>query len=233
MGTQYLPRRDADLLVWSTNFVARIEEYGSAIGLTDPQVLGYTALQEAYAAAYALIQDGATRSPSNIVLKDQARKLLIAQTRILVGIAQKFPGTSDAMRTAMKINVRKIPARKNRPTEMPKIDVLSIVNRIVSLKLSDAADPDNKGLPADALGANVYTFVGDEPPTDPKLWQTRGTITRTRGQIEIEGTAAATVWITAAWFNSQGTGPGRYPFVQANVAEVKETPVANVMKIAA
>ncbi len=233
MGTHYLPLRDAELVTWASNFSLKIGTLVASVGLNATQIGNYADFKDLYVQAYNLTQSGTTRSPANIILKDQAKQALVENTRDLVRIIQSFPGTTDAQRSEMMINIRKTPVKKPKPTVMPGIEVTQVVNHDVWVKLWDSADPDNKGLPKDVLGATVYTYVGTTPPADATQWFCNGTTTRTRAQITVPGDGAATVWITAMWFNNAGSGPGRFPPAQANVASSGAVPVGQTMKIAA
>lgn len=229
----YLPKRESELAGWLANFQVITSSSGAEVGLSAALIAAYETPFSAWTSAYQAASQPTTRTKAAITTKNQAKASIIEITRQYVGIIQKFPGTSDAMRDNLRITVTKPRTKRNKPAYMPGIEVTQVLNRDVWFKLWDAADPDNKGIAKDALGANVYSYVGATPPQDPSQWFCNGPTTRTRAQITVPGNEAATVWITAMWFNQAGSGPGRFPPAQANVASTGAVPVGQQMKIAA
>jgi hypothetical protein len=235
MSKDYLPTQDAQLALWTAAFGAKIEEYGGAIGLTDPQILEYTGLQEAFATALARVQDGVTRSPSNIVLKDQARDALTAKTRTLVGFIQEYPGTTDAQRSALQITIRKTTRTPSDPIEVaPRVVIASVKGMTFTLNIADPTSVSKKKRYEGSIGAQTYSYVGDEYPQDPALWAFHGTASKYVHEITmpfplVPGTQ---VWVTAAWVDIKGrSGPLADP-VSARV-EYAGAANAQQMKLAA
>ncbi len=230
MSTDFLPHRDSDLLGWASNFATKIEEYGMAVGLTDPQIVGYATLKDAFAAAYAVTQDFSTRSPASIVTKDTAREALIDNTRALVRIVQGFPGTTDTMRTTLRITVRKTPERQNPPEFAPKVGVAGVHGHTVTVTAEDPASEVKRKKLAGAVGVWWYLYVGTEYPGDPGMWEFCGQSNHYSHDITLplSLTPGTQVWFTAAWIDRKGqSGPPALP-VSANV---EYSGAANAQKI--
>src|SRR5689334_14932617 len=96
--TDFLPSREAELVTWINTFKGLITTNYADYGLTLPLVTAYGTLATNFINAYHVAKADATRSPSNIIAKNQAKVNLLRYTRQLAGIIQKFPGTTDQMR---------------------------------------------------------------------------------------------------------------------------------------
>ena len=100
MGTtDFLPRREAELVTWVNTFKALITRAPTTYGLTAGDAASYGTLATAFINAYNVAKADATRTRSSILAKTQAKVYLIRSTRQLAGIIQKFPGTTNQMRS--------------------------------------------------------------------------------------------------------------------------------------
>src|SRR3954471_9928278 len=119
MPIDYLPSREAELVTWIGTFKTLIIGSPTTYGLSAGQAATYGTLATNFIDAYYVANADATRSPSNIIAKDQAKSLVVANSRLLAGIIQKFPGTTNQMRSDLGLTVpsarRPIPP----PSEMP------------------------------------------------------------------------------------------------------------------
>jgi len=61
-------------------------------------------------------------------------------------------------------------------------------------------------MPFGAKGADIYSFVGAEAPTDPNEYRFEGMTTRATVDILFPNSVAsgATVWLSARWISSRG-----------------------------
>src|SRR5262245_16624673 len=100
------PGRENLLLAFSVNFKLKITATPTAFGLSAAQATAYGLLHDAFATKLAIAQDEATRSPMNVELKNAAKTALLANIRLLVGIVQRFPGTTNAIRLDLGIPER-------------------------------------------------------------------------------------------------------------------------------
>jgi hypothetical protein len=63
-------------------------------------------------------------------------------------------------------------------------------------------------------GANLYSFVGPNPPADPRDWHHERMTTRALARLEFPGDVpnGATVWLSACWVTARGaTSPAAEP----------------------
>jgi hypothetical protein len=213
--SDFLPTRDGDLLTWSVNFNAKINATPTDYGLTAGQATAYTTLHDAFATAFQTASDPLTRSPANIVAKDGAKAALITSARQLAGIIQKYPGTTDFMRSELGLTVKDAePSPIPPPADAPQLDVVTVSGRTVRIRLRDVANPTRRGKPAGVSGASVFSYVGATPPPDVAAWKFEGNIGVTKVDVTFPTTVepGAQVWLTAFWFNPRKqSGPACTP----------------------
>lgn len=202
--TDFLPSREAELLTWSTNFKTRILLAPLPIGLSVIQATAYGALHDSFVTAYNAATNDGTNSRSAIVSKNAAKILLIANARLLAGIVQKFPGTSNTQRSELGLTVRDAePTPIPPPATAPTLSIVSTIGNTVRIRLKDPANPSRRGRPSGVDGAAIFTFVGAVAPTEEADWTFQGNTARTSINITFPGStpAGAKVWFTAFWFN--------------------------------
>ena len=220
MPSNFPPRREANLVIWSGIFGSKITLSPGAVGLNAGQCTTYNGYQSAFVNAYTIAQADATRSPMNVSLKNQAKANLIRNIRLLAGIIQKFPGTTNPMRMDLGLPVRgtsptPIPA----PSGAPLVEVKSVSGRTARLRLIDGANPTRRGMPPGTAGASVYSFVGASAPSEVSAWKFEGNTGVTRLDVTFPSTVAngATVWFLACWFNPRKENGPLSDAVSANV----------------
>lgn len=213
MGRRYLPRRDEQVLAFALNLSEHISHDAIGYGLSEAQASEYEMACSVYSAAWARAIHPATRGPAAVLAKNQARDALVALTRELVRIIQAFPATTDARRFDLGITIRQSPTAVPAPDVAPCVDWAGVEGRTVMLRVHDGS-PNQRGKPAGAAWARMYSFVGQTYPTDPMAWQYEGSGTRGNFAITFpDGLAAGTqVWLCAAWINRRGqSGPRSTP----------------------
>lgn len=231
----YLPSREAELAEWLTNFQDRVSASPTTYGLTVDQVTAYTSLYSTWTAAYQAATQPATRTKAAVTEKDIARDNVVRDTRLLVSQIQTFPGTTDSMRDNLGITIRKTTrTRQDAPDAEPRVAVAGVSGLTFMLNIDDPTSLAKKKKFPGAIGAQVYTFVGEEYPADPALWSYNGLATRYVHEITMPFSLAAgtRVWVTATWINAAGTGPLALP-VSANVGYAGTSSAEEQMKMAA
>ncbi len=213
----FLPKREADLMVWSGNFNTRISADPTIYGLTIEQAADYATLHTAFAAAYTTANEPMTRTPPAIQIKNDAMEALIEEVRSLVNIVQGHPGTTNGMRRDLGITVPDTePTPVPPPEYAPGLDIVSTIGRTVHLRLYDSTNPERRGRPDGVDGATVLTYLGATPPAPEDLdaWKFEGNLSRTATSITFPPTvdSGATAWFTAFWFNPRKqSGPAALP----------------------
>jgi hypothetical protein len=212
MGHHFYMGSDAELLSSSAHFARQISATPTAYGLTAAQAAAYGAANDAYAAAYKAAIDPETRTRGKVAGKNAAREVLVAIASSLVKIIDAT--ASDEQKIDLGVNVRKTPAPIAAPSVQPGVGVVSVVGRTVTIRISNPSSATRRGKPAGVIGALVHTFVGEEYPADPKMWQFQGATTQSRLPIEFPNhlPAGTQVWVRAEWLTRRcKTSPASTP----------------------
>jgi hypothetical protein len=233
MSNDFLPSREKDLSGWLRNFELMLNASPAAYGVSLEQAAEMQSRAEAFSAALALLDNEGTKSPLNVSKKNVAKTEAVRLARQLARICQSFPGMDDVKRQDLRINVPKPRAQKKAPEFAPLVQFLGLNQRNILAWAKDPNDPLNRGLMADATGVQWYSWIGEEPPTDPRMWFNQGVTFRSRAELGIPGTEATTVWITAAYVNSHGSGPGQPMLLKVTLAANSAVPEQQRLKIAA
>lgn len=209
----FLPSRDADLLVWGNNFSTQVTALNTQVGVSVQQASDFASANSAWVSAYTLATNSMTRSPGNITLKDEARATMVSMARLLAGVIQKHPGTTDAQRQDLGLNVPKQRAPIGIPDVSPVIRVTGVSGRTMTVSLKDP-NGTNRGLPAGVAGIALFSHVGPEAPVSIDGWRFEGNTGRTVVDVAFDATlpAGTTVWFTAFYFNPRKeSGPATDP----------------------
>ncbi len=209
----FLPQDDAGLLAWSLNFSNRIATTPANYGLSAAQATLFAQLQEAYSEAYTTARDPITRTPPNIVAKNDAADALRENARLLAKVVEGTASVTDSMKSALGLTIRKSPSPVPAPTTAPIIDISAVMGRTVKVRMH-GEDASRRGRPRDVQGANVFSFVGPTPDDDMGKWKFEGNTTKMMMDIEFAANLApgSKVWITAFWYNTKAQpGPASAP----------------------
>ncbi|MBC8106837.1 MAG: hypothetical protein H7Z14_09635 [Anaerolineae bacterium] len=104
----------------------------------------------------------------------------------------------------------KAPTAKAAPGSAPVLSVSPAPGQNAATVRLAQAEAARRGRPQTALGAMIFTFVGDEPPTDASGWRFHTLASSTSIDITFDAQLApgTKVWITANWFGTRKqTGP--------------------------
>jgi hypothetical protein len=151
--------------------------------------------------------------------KNTAKEAFIPVARNLYGRVQANAAVLNSDKILLGIVVRSAPTPIPPPSEMPALDIISVIGRTVKIRLHSATDASRKGKPPGVKGAATFSYVGEEPPTTTGAWKFEGNTTETVFPIEFPESVApgAKVWLTAQWFNERTQpGPGCTP-VSTNI----------------
>lgn len=216
-GTDFLPKRDSELVTWSNNFDTLITASAPSYGLTVAQASAYNTLHDAFVSAFQVSSNPSTNSHSSVVVKNDAREALVDNARTLAGIIQANPDVTNQQRSDLGLTVRDTePTPIPVPADPPGLQIVSAVGRSVTIRLHDTANPDNRGKPDGVDGATVLSFIGSAPPApeDIDSWKFEGNISRVTTVVNLPATvpSGATAWFTAFWFNPRKqSGPAAQP----------------------
>jgi len=227
---------DAELASGTQIFSAAIVGDEALWGLTVGQSGSYSALSGQFIAAYNTAINPATRTKGAVNAKNVLRSQLRIAARDLVSIINGNPIVTDQMKIDVNLHVRDTsPTPIPAPETAPLINVIQVAGSVATITLRDVENQDKRARPRGVAGANVFSFVGDNPPASPSQWQFEGQVTKTKFELDLgsELEAATKVWLTACWYNPRTeTGPVSDPiftFTQAGGTSVE----FGVLKMAA
>jgi len=206
----FLPRRDADLLQWSSNFDQKINFSPESYGISPSVAAEYAALHANFAQLYLAAVGASTRTPSGIVEKDDARAVLAKRARQLASIVRGTPQVTDAQRLDLGLRLKRRATGPRRriqpPSHTPMLRIISVQGSTVRIQLRNTEMPTSRTLPRDVKAAMIYSFIGEQPPPTLKGWRLCQSISRTRCEITFppDLPPGTRVWVTAYWFNHAG-----------------------------
>jgi len=216
MPSSYLPSREGDLLAWTSNFSTQIGALAdpTVIGITATDVTDYATLQADFATKYAAAVDPSTRGGATVLAKNEAKEAIVADSRRLAMAITNHPGTTDQQRYDLGLTVRDTqPTPVPVPSESPVIDITSVQGHRINLRLHNG-ESTSRAKPTGVVGATLFSYVGDAPPSDLSAWKFEGNVTRTILKLDMPSSVepGSKVWITAFWFNTKSeSGPATSP----------------------
>lgn len=213
LTTDFVPRREGDMDEFVRNFDARITANPTQVGLTAPLALAFHNLVVAWDAAFAVTKNRGTRSESAVIVKNEAKFLMLKNLRELARIVQAYPGTTNEMRSLLGLTVPSQRQPQPVPSTMPQLQIKKVERNVVSIRLRDADNP-TRARPPFAKSAAVFSYVGENPPATGDGWYFQGGTTRSIVDVLFPATLpiGTKVWITALWKNERDQiGPASTP----------------------
>jgi hypothetical protein len=210
---------DAGILAFASNFSSVITSAPLPLGLTVLQATALAGLVSSYSAALTASTDPSTRGPAAVLSKEEKKRLLISNIRLLARIIQANPAVTNDQRFSLGLPIRRVPSPIPQPGEAPDVDVKSVSGRTIICRIHRATG-SRRGKPPGVAGANVYSHVGPTPPASLNDWTLEGHASRPNA-VEIvlpaDVPGGSTVWICANWYNPRGqAGPTSAP-VSTNI----------------
>jgi hypothetical protein len=202
--SDYIPKKDAELVPWSANFTAGIAANAGEWGIPADEV---SALQTADA-TFAMLHAQADSPARNAIIvagKNTARKELVAKIRELTRFRLKNPVITGAQRIALGLHVRDttyttIPVPKSRP----ELDIDVVDFRRLKVVFHDMGS-DSKAKPYGVIGAVIAYAVLDAPPAGAGALTRNVLATRTPHILEFtEEERGKTVYVAICWQNEKG-----------------------------
>jgi hypothetical protein len=213
MPKPFYRKTEPELAAGALNLVTIVTPTPTDWGLTAGEVTSYSTKATAFDDALTIARTPATRTAPAIEAKNIVKKILMDATIDVARTITAVPTVSNAQLLELGLNERPNPQPRPVPSEPPVIEVMSVSGRIVKVRIHDGATESRKK-PHGAVGANVYSFVGPEAPTDPRAYHYDGLATRATFEIEFDTSVAsgATIWLSAQWVSARGQmSPGSTP----------------------
>lgn len=213
MPKDFVPKREGDLDEFVHNFDTRITASPTTVGLTAADATAFHALVLAWDSAFAVTNNRGTRSQSAVIVKDEKKVLMVRKLRALARIVQAFPGTTNEDRSLLGLTVPSVRQQQPAPAFAPKLDVVKVDRNLVRVNLRDSQNL-SRLRPDFAKAANIFSYIGAEPPTTGDGWFFQGGTTRTRVDVSFDASLpmGTKVWLTAFWKNERDmSGPACEP----------------------
>jgi hypothetical protein len=206
MDRNFYHGKQADIVAGSANFASLIATDFAVLGLTSAQATSFgtvnTALQNSYTAAIT----PETRTPVSIEQKNLDIRSMRTMAINLAKIIYATPTVNDAQLVALGLLPRTVPTPIPAEMNPPVLEVMSVSGRMVNVRIHQSTNPESAGKPLGSAGAQVFSFVGAEPPTDPKQYHYEGLATRRKFSVMFPNSVptGATAWLAAAWLSKRG-----------------------------
>jgi hypothetical protein len=216
MAKPFYRKTEADLATGAQNLIDIVTPVPATWGLTAGEITSYSTLATNFATARVTATTPDTRTRPTIEAKNIAKKALMDATIDIARTITAVPTVTDAQLLSLGLSERPNPQPRPVPTEAPVTEIISVIGRIVKVRIHDGSTESRKK-PFGAIGANVYSFVGPAAPADPREYSYEGMATRATFDIEFANSVSsgATIWLVAQWVSARGqmsTGSEPIPF---------------------
>lgn len=149
MANDYIPRDEAGMVAFVTNFATVAGANAAALGLVPAQMTTLNTLKTAWMNALTTKQSADTAYKGAVTAETMAQTPLVADIRALVAAMQIAPGITDGLRAQLGINVPKthhsaVPT----PTTFPVLGGAVSGPMMHELAFVDSASATSKAKPA-------------------------------------------------------------------------------------
>jgi hypothetical protein len=213
-----VPTSDAKLAQYATTFndlgVAAPTDYG----LVTAQMTQFTSLYQTYLDAYNAAKADGSRSRMLVQAKDDAKNALVGFARILYAIVQTAPSVTNENKVAIGVTPRSSSRTPVTPPGLsPVVTCVSVTGYTGRYNLRDRQTGSGRRKPANAKGALILSFVGENPPTsDDTRWKIEGQTGKNSFLVQFPETVTpgTKCWVTAMWYSPSGEYSPACPPVQ-------------------
>ena len=209
MAKNFYFRTDAEVVAGSANFSALINANYADYSLSAQQAEEYAQLDAALQSAYLASSRPETRTPVAVASKNVSKRNVQQRAMLLAKIIAATETVADSQLVALGLLPRATYTRRTMSaTTPPAVQVLDVTGRVVKIRIRAAEGGGGGGgrLLRGALGAQVYSFVGEHAPGDPKQYDHEGLATRETYTIVFPDhvPSGATAWVSAGWVGKGG-----------------------------
>jgi hypothetical protein len=179
MATSYIPRPDALALNWMQVFALGIQANPALFMLLASDAAAISAAVDLFAAAFAVANDPATRTPVSVNSKDVARNSAEQICRQYAVLIKNNAGVSDSDK--ISIGVRPVnPSRSpvNVPESSPLLNIIGATPGAHTVRYADTNTPDKAAKPFGAVQLQLFVAVGTGPVADPSAAAFHGAFTK-------------------------------------------------------
>ncbi|MDR3199657.1 MAG: hypothetical protein LBU34_17460 [Planctomycetaceae bacterium] len=200
----YLPRRDAELAVWSENFFAIVSANAVAWDILPKEISALETATDNFKNLQAQA-DSPAKNKIIVEQKNEAKKILEENIRGLVNYRLRNPIITNDQRIALGLHVRDTtPTPIPVPTTRPEFDIEVLDFRRLSVSFHDMGS-SGKAKPYGVNGAVILYAVLDIPPKNVNDLTRSVLATRTPHVFEFaEEERGRTVYFAICWQNEKG-----------------------------
>jgi hypothetical protein len=202
--SDYIPKREADLLKWAENFVRVVENYKNDLNIPTEEV---TALKAALNRFSAALEDArsAERTPALVARKNAAKFELISLIRAMVRFRLQNPIVTPVMRIELGLKPRD--ETRTEHHDVPELVDFDLTLRgireiVVNFRVKGS---DSKAKPDGYDGAVLIWGILNEPPAEASALTRHTMASKTPHALKFTNEdRGKTVYIAAAWQNERG-----------------------------
>ena len=215
--SDYIPKKDSELVSWSANFTSQVSANATAWGIPPDEVTSLQAASDTFAELQKQT-DSPAKTAVIVAQKNDARKNLTGIVRTLAGFRLKNPVIADAERIALGLHVRDTTyTTVEAPKTRPELDINVVDFRRLKASFHDQGSK-SRAKPYGTNGAVIIYAVLDAPPVNHSALIRSVLATRTPHILEFtEEERGKTVYIAICWQNEKGE---RGPFSEIESAIV-------------
>ncbi len=208
--TKVLPNSEGALTQYAENFLKQMTDHTDEYHLTEEelqQVQDVVSEWVSTADAATTARDAARAATE---AKDAARVAMEETLRTRIRLIQANPAITDQAKLEAGIRPHKTTRTPIRPPHTSPIGSVIASDQLTqTLFISDAATPTKRARPSGVTGCEIYLFVGDAAPADPKAFRMIRFATRSPEEVTFEAAdGGRTAHYLLRWMNSKGeTGP--------------------------
>jgi hypothetical protein len=205
MARNFYHGSDARVVAGSANFAALVGASPESFGIPVALAAEYQALDAELQQKYRLAVTPETRTSVVIHAKDDLMRTVQRRASTMAAIATRTLAVTDAQLVSLGLQPRKNRTRRPRPSTIPTLEVLRVIGRRVKIRIH-ARTAEGTRLAWGAFAAEVYSYVGSEPPTEPGQYTFEALAPRETLEIVFpdDAPSGATAWISAAWISRRG-----------------------------
>jgi len=203
MRRNFYFKTQAEIVSGSARFAAIVAAEHASLGITPEQAADYVACDALLQSAYVTGTRPVTRTSVAVSEKNDAIKRVPRSTASGGDHLRSAGGRCKLI--ASGLLPRTTYTRRALSTEPPVVQVISVVGRVVRIRLrGQSLEGGRRAI--GAMGAQVYSHVGEQAPEDPRAYHHEGLATRETFQIVFPNSVpgGATAWVCAAWVSHRG-----------------------------
>jgi hypothetical protein len=215
----YIPTKGAEFFNWQDDFVVYVTPRVGTWGIPGTVMTALNAAKTEYVKRYNAAKNPETRTPTAVLMKDEALAAYVKEIRALVRIyLANGPAVTDEDRSNMGLSIHKstrtpAPVAKNAPA--CKIDTGTICRLI--LYFYDEGKEKTKAKPPGQHGVEISWMISDVPVVDADDLVHSAFDTRTPFTLEFQGhERGKTVYLALRWENTRGE-KGPWSVVQSAI----------------